>query len=78
MEEAYDESYVTTLKDDILGFTQINAHDMLNHINEKSLVLAIHKKEENLTETNIPWDLNDDLATYFVKLDHLEEELKRD
>ena len=51
---------------------------MLNHLDEKCLALTSRKKEEKSIETNIPWDLDNDLATVFVKLDHLEEELKRD
>ena len=78
MKEAYDESYFKTLKYDILGFTHITAHDVLNHLDEKFLTLASRKKDEMFTETNIPWDLNHDLATSLVKLDDLEEELKRD
>ena len=49
----------------------------MNHIYDKCLTLTSSEKEEKFTETNIPWDLDDDLATYFVKLDQLEEELKR-
>ena len=51
---------------------------MLNHLDEKCLALTIRENEEKFTETNIPWDLDDVLTTYFVKLDQFEEELKRD
>ena len=51
---------------------------MLSHLNEKCFTLTIRKKEEKFTETNILWDLDDELATYFVKLDHFEEKFKRD
>ena len=66
------------IKYDILGFTHLTAHDMLDHINKKCLALNIREKEENFKETNIRCDLDDDIATYFIKLYHLEEELKRE
>ena len=73
LEEAYNKAYFTMLKDNILEFMHITAHEMPNRLSEKCLALTSREKEENFTETNILWDLDDDLATYFVKLDHLGE-----
>ena len=78
VEEAYDQAYFTTMKDDVLGFMHVTVADMLQHLEGQCHALTEREKKEKLQEVNVPWDQNDDIQTYFVKLDKLEEELKNE
>ena len=48
---------------------------MLEHLEQQCLALTSREKTVKLRDTLIPWDQNDDVATYFVKLEKLDEEL---
>ena len=50
---------------------------MLDHLEQQYLALTNIKKEAKLEETRLSWDLEDDITTYFTKLDKLESELKK-
>ena len=75
VEEAYDQAYFSTMKDDVLGFMHVTVAGMLSHLEGQCHALTEREKKAKLDEVNVPWDQNDDIKTYFVKLDKLEEEL---
>jgi hypothetical protein len=75
IEDAYDAAYLATLRDDILGFGHVTTRDMIEHLEQQCLALTSREKTIKLRDTLIPWDQNDDVTTYFVKLEKLDEEL---
>jgi len=75
LEEAYDAQYLETIKDDILELSALTVNEVLEHLELQCLALTNVKKEAKMEETRIPWDLHDDITTYFNKLDKLEAEL---
>ena len=74
-EEAYNSQYLEQTKDDILELGVLSLQEVVDHLEQQCLALTIMEKESKLEETRLPWDLNDDITTYFVKLDKLELEL---
>ena len=56
----------------------VTVGDMLRHLKEQCRALTSREKREKLKEVTVPWDQNDDIQTYFVKLDKLEEELSNE
>ena len=75
LEEAYDAQYLDQIKDDILELGALSVRDVVDHLEEQCLALTNTEKEAKLAETRLPWDLNDDITTYFARLDKMEEEL---
>ena len=49
---------------------------MLEHLEEQYLALTAQDKKTKMKDVNIPWDRDDDIETYFVKADKLEEYLQ--
>ena len=49
---------------------------MLEHLEQQCLALTARDKKTKMQDVNIPWDRNDDIETYFVKADKLEEDLQ--
>jgi len=49
---------------------------MIEHLERQYLVLTNREKKKKLTDTQLPWDADDDIRTYFTKLNKLEEELR--
>ena len=78
IEEAYDAAYLATLRDDILGFGHVTTRDMIEHLERQCLALTSRERTIKLRDTLIPWDQNDDVTTYFVKLEKLDEELQNE
>jgi len=76
IEEAYDSQYLEAIKDDILELSVLTVRDVIDHLGQQCLALTNVEKEAKLEETRLPWDLNDDIQTYFTKLDKLETELE--
>ncbi len=75
IEEAYDAQYLETLKDDILELSACSVDEVLEHLELQCLALTNVEREAKLAETRVPWDLHDDITTYFNKQDKLEAEL---
>ena len=46
---------------------------MLDHLGQQCLALTARDKKTKMKNVNIPWDRDDDIETYFVKDDKLEE-----
>ena len=76
--DAYDPAYLASLKHDIFGFSQVTVSEMLDHLESKCLALTNREKATKLDEAKIKWDQDDDIATFFEKLDKMEEELRDD
>ena len=74
VEEAYDLAYLSTMKDNTLGFMHVTVADMLRHLKGQYHTITSREKNVKLAEVNVPWDQNDDIQTYFVKLNKLKEE----
>ena len=49
---------------------------MLEHLEQQCLALTARDKNMNMKDVNIPWDRDDNIETYFVKVDKLEEYLQ--
>ena len=49
---------------------------MLEHLEQQCLALTARDKKTKMKDVNIPWDRDDDIETYFVKADKLEEYLQ--
>ena len=49
---------------------------MLNHLNQQCLALTVRDKKTKMKDVNLPWDRDDDIETYFVKANKLEEDLQ--
>ena len=49
---------------------------MLKHLEQQCLALTARDKKTKMKDVNIPWDRDDDIETYFVKADKLEEDLQ--
>ena len=75
IEEAYDAQYLETIKDDILELSALTVEEVLEHLQLQCLALTNVEKDAKLEETRIPWDLHDDITTFFNKLDKLEVDL---
>ena len=48
---------------------------MLDHLEQQCLALTARDKKVKMKDVNLPWDRDDDIETYFVKADKLEEYL---
>ena len=48
---------------------------MIEYLEQQCLALTSREKTLKFRDTLIPWDQNDDVTTYFVKLEKLDEEL---
>jgi len=75
IEEAYDAQYLETIKDDIIELSALTVEEVLKHLQQQCIALTNVEKDTKLEETRIPWDLHDDITTYFNKLDKLEVDL---
>ena len=75
IEDAYNAQYLKRLKDDILELSACTVQEVLEHVKLQCLALTNVEKEEKMAETRMPWDLHNDIATYFNKQDKLEAEL---
>ena len=75
IEEAYDAQYLEALRDEILEMSHLTVSEVLAHLSLQCLALTNVEKEAKLAETRLPWDLHDDIKTFFTKLDKLEIEL---
>ena len=49
---------------------------MLDHLKQKCLALTAQDKKVKMKDVNLPWDRDDNIETYFVKADKLEEYLQ--
>ena len=78
LEEAFDEAYFSTLKDELFGFAGQTVAAMLHHLDKQCLALTGREKKEKMDSINLEWNQDDDIETYFVKADKLEEELLLD
>ena len=47
---------------------------MLDHLEQQCLALIARDKNMKMKDVNLPWDRGDDIKTYFVKADKLEED----
>ena len=74
LEEAYDGAYLADKKDDVMGFSHLTVNNLLDHLETKGLALTTLEKNTKLAEIQCEWDKNDDIGTYFTKVEKLEEE----
>ena len=49
---------------------------MIDHLEQQCLALTVRDKKTKMKDVNLPWDRDDDIETYFVKADKLEEDLQ--
>ena len=49
---------------------------MLDHLKQQCLALTAQEKKIKVKDVNIPWDRGNDIETYFVKADKLEEDIQ--
>ena len=49
---------------------------MLEHLGQQCLALTAQDKKMKMKDINTPWDRDDDIETYFVKTNKLEEDLQ--
>ena len=75
IEEAYDAQYLEALRNDILEMSHLTVSKVLAHLVQQCLALTNVEKEAKLAETHLPWNLHNDISTFFTQLDKLEIEL---
>ena len=51
--------------------------EMLNHLNEQCLLLTNTEKKYHLKETYFPWNTEEDIFVYLMKLHKEQERLKK-
>ena len=49
---------------------------MIHHLEQQCLALTARDKKTNMKDVNLLWDRDDDIETYFVKANKLEEDLQ--
>ena len=49
---------------------------MLDHLEQQCLALTARDMKTKMKDVNLPWDRDDDIETYFVKVNNLEEDLQ--
>ena len=49
---------------------------MLEHLEQQCLALTAQDKKTKMKDVNIPWDQYNEIETYFVKANKLEEDLQ--
>ena len=49
---------------------------MLDRLEQECLALTARDKKTKMKDVNLPWDRDDDIETYFVKAEKLEEDLQ--
>ena len=67
--------YLEALRDNILEMSHLTVSEVLAHLVQQCLALTNVEKEAKLAETRLPWNLHDDISTFFTKVDKLEIEL---
>ena len=60
----------------MFGFAEKSVAQMLDHLEQHCLALTAQDRKTKMKDVNIPWDRDDDIETYFVKADNLEEDLQ--
>ena len=73
---ACDEVYLVSIKNELFGFSDKTVAQMLNHLEQQCLTLSAQDKKIKMKDVNILWDCDDDIETYSVKADKLEEDLQ--
>ena len=76
LEEAYGESYLEALKDDILGFTHVHVSQMLAHLSEQCLAITTKERKKKLKQIELEWTPGDDIRVFFTKVQKLKDELE--
>ena len=76
--QAYDSQYFETLRDDLLGFTHVCVSEMIDHLLQQCLPLTDIEKDEKLKAAQAPWNQDDDITTFFHKMDRAQEDLVED
>ena len=72
-----DKAYLFTIKNELFGFSDKTVAQMLEHLEQQYLALTARDKKIKMKDVNIPWDRDDNIETYFVKADKLEEDLQK-
>ena len=49
---------------------------MLDYLEQQRLALIARNKKIKMKDVNLPWDRDDDIETYFIKTDKLEDYLQ--
>ena len=75
LEVAYDAAYLSGAKDDVLGLGHLTVADVLDHLEAQCLAMTTLEKNKKLAEISIAWDKNDDIDTFFDKVDKLKDDL---
>ena len=74
--EAYDESMLEVLHNELLEFTHVTLVEVPKHLEDQCHVLTSREKATIIKEIWLPWNHADnDIESLFNKLDQLEEEL---
>ena len=63
------------MKNELFGFADKSVDQMLEHLKQQCLTLTADKKTK-MRDVNISWDRDDDIETYFVKVNKLENYLQ--
>ena len=71
-----DKAYLVTIKNELFGFAEKNVAQMLDHLKQQCLALTVRDKKTKMKDVNLPWDRDDDIETYFVKANKLEEDIR--
>ena len=50
---------------------------MLDHLEQQCLALTARDKKTKMKDVNLTWDRDDDIETYFIKANKLEEDLQK-
>ena len=50
---------------------------MLDHLEQQCLALTARDKKTKMKDVNLTWDRDNDIETYFIKANKLEEDLQK-
>ena len=65
--------YLVTIKIELFGFFDKTVAQMFDHLEQECLSLTARDKKIKTKDVNLLWDRDDNIETYFVKANKLEE-----
>ena len=75
--DAVDKEWLEGIGDEILGFTNVSIVDMLDHLEARGGKLDYFEIQAIKAELDAPWDGNENVVTYFSRIERCNRQLKR-
>ena len=75
--EAVDEEWFEEIEDDLVGFANVSIVDMIDHLKSRGGTLDYFEIQAIKSERDTPWDGNENVVTYFARVERCNKQLKR-